>query len=98
MEHFRNNTPEGFGEYKVLSARDYKNDTIRDMATGEVTPTGLPSSNVLYYDMNDNAWLCIRPSGTEPKVKVYIMAKGANKAEAEAKVDVLAAAAKEIVK
>ena len=59
MEHFRNNTPEGFGEYKVLSARDYKNDIIRDMATGEVTPTGLPSSNVLYYDMNDNAWLCI---------------------------------------
>ena len=98
MEHFRNNTPEGFGEYKVLSARDYKNDIIRDMATGEVTPTGLPSSNVLYYDMNDNAWLCIRPSGTEPKVKVYIMAKGENKAEAAEKVEALTAAAKEIVK
>ena len=83
MEHFRNNTPEGFGEYKVLSARDYKNDIIRDMATGEVTPTGLPSSNVLYYDMNDNAWLCIRPSGTEPKIKFYYGIKGSSYDEAQ---------------
>ena len=89
MEHFRNNTPEGFGEYKVLSARDYKNDTIRDMATGEVTPTGLPSSNVLYYDMNDNAWLCIRPSGTEPKIKFYYGIKGTSLEDADAKSEAL---------
>ena len=89
MEHFRNNTPEGFGEYKVLSARDYKNDTIRNMATGEVTPTGLPSSNVLYYDMNDNAWLCIRPSGTEPKIKFYYGIKGTSLEDADAKSEAL---------
>ena len=89
MEHFRNNTPEGFGEYKVLSARDYKNDIIRDMATGEVTPTGLPSSNVLYYDMNDNAWLCIRPSGTEPKIKFYYGIKGTSLEDADAKSEAL---------
>ena len=89
MEHFRGNTPEGFGEYKVLSARDYKNDTIRDMATGEVTPTGLPSSNVLYYDMNDNAWLCIRPSGTEPKIKFYYGIKGTSLEDADAKSEAL---------
>ena len=89
MEHFRNNTPEGFGDYKVLSARDYKNDTIRNMATGEVTPTGLPSSNVLYYDMNDNAWLCIRPSGTEPKIKFYYGIKGTSLEDADAKSEAL---------
>jgi phosphoglucomutase len=85
MENFRSNTPESFGEYKVLSARDYKLDTVKDMATGAVTPTGLPSSNVLYYDMNDNAWLCIRPSGTEPKIKFYYGIKGTSLEDAEAK-------------
>ncbi len=85
MENFRNNTPEGFGEYKVLSARDYKLDTVKDMATGTVTPTGLPSSNVLYYDMNDNAWLCIRPSGTEPKIKFYYGIKGTSLEDADAR-------------
>lgn len=76
LDTLRNNTPEKFGKYKVLSARDYKLDTIRDMTTGEVKPTGLPSSNVLYYDLEDNAWLCVRPSGTEPKVKFYYGVKG----------------------
>ena len=63
METLRNNTPAEVGGYKVVSARDYKLDTVKDMATGEVKPTGLPSSNVLYYDLEDNAWLCVRPSG-----------------------------------
>ncbi len=85
MEYFRTNTPERFGEYRVLSARDYKLDTVKDMATGEVAPTGLPSSNVLYYDMNDNAWLCIRPSGTEPKIKFYYGVKGVSLEDADAK-------------
>ena len=65
MEYFRNNTPAEFAGSKVISVRDYKADTIRDMASGEVKPTGLPSSNVLYYDLEDQAWLCVRPSGTE---------------------------------
>ena len=71
METLRNNTPTEVGGYKVTSARDYKLDTIKNMATGEVKPTGLPSSNVLYYDLEDGAWICVRPSGTEPKIKFY---------------------------
>lgn len=85
METFRTNPPTEVGEYKVLSARDYKLDTVKDMATGAVTPTGLPASNVLYYDMNDNAWLCVRPSGTEPKIKFYYGVKGSSLEDADAK-------------
>ncbi|MCC8139795.1 MAG: phospho-sugar mutase [Lachnospiraceae bacterium] len=85
LETLRNNTPEVVGGYKVLSARDYKLDTIKDMATGEVRPTGLPQSNVLYYDLEDGAWLCVRPSGTEPKVKFYCGVKGSSLEDADAK-------------
>ena len=85
LETLRNNTPETIGSYKVVSARDYKLDTIKDMATGEVKPTGLPASNVLYYDLNDGAWLCVRPSGTEPKVKFYYGIKGTSLEDADAK-------------
>ena len=85
LETLRTNTPAKIGEYDVLSARDYKLDTIKDMATGEVKPTGLPKSNVLYYDLNDAAWLCVRPSGTEPKVKFYYGVKGTSLEDADAK-------------
>ncbi len=85
METLRNNTPAGVGGYKVVSARDYKLDTVKDMATGEVKPTGLPSSNVLYYDLEDNAWLCVRPSGTEPKIKFYYGIKGESLEDADEK-------------
>ncbi|MBS6646783.1 MAG: phospho-sugar mutase [Clostridiaceae bacterium] len=97
METFRNDPPAQVGDYKVLSARDYKLDTIKDMTTGEVKPTGLPSSNVLYYDMNDAAWLCVRPSGTEPKIKFYYGIKGTSLEDADAKSDALGAAVMEIV-
>lgn len=76
MEYFRTNTPAELGGYKVLSARDYETGKITDMETGAEKTTGLPSSNVLYYDLSDNAWLCIRPSGTEPKIKFYYGIKG----------------------
>lgn len=85
LETLRNQTPEEIGGYQVLSARDYKLDTVKDMQTGEVHPTGLPSSNVLYYDLNDGAWLCVRPSGTEPKVKFYYGVKGTSLADADEK-------------
>lgn len=85
METLRENTPDKIGSYNVLSARDYKKDTIKNMASGEVTPTGLPSSNVLYYDLSDDAWLCVRPSGTEPKVKFYYGIKGTSLADADEK-------------
>lgn len=83
METLRTNPPKQVGGYQVLSARDYQRDTITDMVSGEVKPTGLPSSNVLYYDMNDGAWLCVRPSGTEPKVKFYYGVKGSSLADAD---------------
>jgi len=82
MTNLRASTPTKIGKYDVLSARDYKEDTIKNMATGEVTPTGLPNSNVLYYDLSDSAWLCVRPSGTEPKVKFYYGVKGTSLEEA----------------
>ncbi|MCI8949190.1 MAG: phospho-sugar mutase [Lachnospiraceae bacterium] len=85
METLRNQTPAEVGGYKVISARDYKLDTIKDLATGEVKPTGLPSSNVLYYDLEDNAWLCVRPSGTEPKIKFYYGIKGESLEDADEK-------------
>ena len=68
--------PTAVGKYKVLSARDYQAGTIRNLVTGEETETGLPASNVLYYDLEDDAWLCVRPSGTEPKIKFYYGVKG----------------------
>lgn len=92
METLRSNTPAQVGSYHVVSARDYKLDTITDMATGEVKPTGLPSSNVLYYDLNDGAWICVRPSGTEPKIKFYYGIKGTSMEDADAKAESLGAA------
>ena len=83
MENLRANAPENIGPYKVLQARDYKLDTCKNMETGEVTPTGLPQSNVLYYDLEDGAWLCVRPSGTEPKIKLYYGVKGSSMEDAE---------------
>ncbi len=85
MNTLRENTPSEIGGYKVVSARDYKKDTIKNMETGEVTATGLPSSNVLYYDLTDDAWMCVRPSGTEPKVKFYYGVKGTSLADADEK-------------
>ncbi|MCI8836176.1 MAG: phospho-sugar mutase [Ruminococcus sp.] len=85
LETLRKNPPTEIAGYKVLRARDYKADTIKDMETGAVTGTGLPSSNVLYYDLTDDAWLCVRPSGTEPKVKFYYGVKGTSLEDADTK-------------
>ena len=85
LETLRKEPPVEIAGYKVLKVRDYKADTIKDMATGEVTSTGLPSSNVLYYDFADDAWVCVRPSGTEPKVKFYYGVKGTTLEDAEQK-------------
>lgn len=85
LNTLRENTPEKFGAYTVVSARDYKTGIIKDVKTGEEKPTGLPTSNVLYYDLTDDAWLCVRPSGTEPKVKFYYGIKGTSLEDANAK-------------
>lgn len=97
MEYFRTNTPSEFAGSKVLSVRDYKADTICDTASGEVKPTGLPSSNVLYYDLEDQAWLCVRPSGTEPKIKFYYGVKGTSLADADEKSEKLGQAVQKLV-
>ncbi len=83
MDTLRQNPPAEFAGYKVVSVRDYKKDTITELATGEVRPTGLPNSNVLYYDLTDDAWVCVRPSGTEPKVKFYYGVKGTSLEDAD---------------
>ena len=83
LETLRKEPPTQIAGRTVLKARDYKEDTVKDLLTGEVTSTGLPSSNVLYYDLPDDAWLCVRPSGTEPKVKFYYGIKGASLEDAD---------------
>ena len=85
LETLRADVPKEIGGYKVLKVRDYKKDTITDLADGKVTSTGLPASNVLYYELEDDAWVCVRPSGTEPKVKFYYGIKGTSLEEADAK-------------
>ena len=89
MDAYRKNTPKQVGSYKVLRLRDYKNDVITDLATGETTPTGLPKSNVLYFELENDAWFCVRPSGTEPKIKFYAGIKGTSLEDSAKKLDEL---------
>ncbi|MBQ4283824.1 MAG: phospho-sugar mutase [Lachnospira sp.] len=97
MDDLRADTPKKFGAWDVLEARDYKKDECVNMTTGEKTSTGLPSSNVLYYALSDNAWCCARPSGTEPKIKFYVGVKGTSLSDAEEKLEALRAAVMEVV-
>ena len=97
LDNLREHTPEKFGDFTVLSARDYDRDVIVDMKTGEKKPTGLPKSNVLYYDLNDGAWCCARPSGTEPKVKFYMGVKGTSFDDAQTKLAALSDAVMKVV-
>lgn len=95
MDQLRSNPPKEFGDLKVTSLRDYKSGKTKDMETGAETATGLPESNVLYFDLTNDSWCCARPSGTEPKIKFYMGVKGTDLADAEAKVEALTAALKE---
>lgn len=97
MSALRGATFEEIGGYKVLAVRDYKEDYRKDMVTGEVTPSGLPSSNVLYYELENGTWCCVRPSGTEPKIKIYYGVKGTSMDDADEKSKALGAALKEII-
>ena len=76
MADYRENPPKELAGFAVLAVRDYKEGIRKDMATGKTAPTGLPASNVLYYELADHAWCCVRPSGTEPKIKFYFGVKG----------------------
>ena len=83
MGRARNHTPEKLGTFEVLAVRDYKADTRKDLKTGEAAPTGLPSSDVLYYELSDNAWCCVRPSGTDPQGQCCVGVTGTSLAGAD---------------
>ena len=87
MADARQNLPAQIGDYKVLAVRDYKTDVRTDMSDGSKTSTGLPTSNVLYYELEDNSWCCVRPSGTEPKIKFYFGVKGTSLEDADEKLE-----------
>ena len=96
MDKLRNNPPKMLDDKKVLAVRDYKTGKVVDTSSGAVTETGLPSSNVLYFELTDGAWCCARPSGTEPKIKFYMGVKGSSLADAEAQVEALTEAVKQL--
>jgi len=89
MGNYRKNPVKEAGGLKVLKFRDYEKDTITDLATGDVTPTGLPKSDVLYFELEEDAWCAVRPSGTEPKIKFYFGVKGTSLTDASEKLDKL---------
>lgn len=89
MENHRENSPKKVAGFKVLKIRDYLKELIIDLETGEKSPTGLRKSDVLYYELEDDAWCAIRPSGTEPRLKYYFGVKGSNKIDAQEKIEQL---------
>ena len=86
MDRLRSNPPADLAGYRVIERRDYLLDTVLDVDTGKVTSTGLPTSNVLYYKTEANDVIIIRPSGTEPKIKIYILTNGKDMDEVNAKI------------
>ncbi len=89
MTSMRNRDIDSIGNYKVLTFKDIEKDIVKNMKTGEIGKTGLPKSNVLYYALEDEAWCCVRPSGTEPKIKFYMGVKGSSEKDAEIKLEEL---------
>ena len=92
MEGIRSNPPKAFGDLSVLKIRDYQIDKCTDLITGEESLTGLPQSNVLYFELENDSWCCARPSGTEPKIKFYMGVKGDSLEDSQEKLDSLKAA------
>ncbi len=97
MEHIRNDVPKSIGGLTVVQFRDYRENAKIVMADGRKETTGLPKSDVLYFELEDNAWCCIRPSGTEPKIKFYMGVKGSDEEEAAGKLKFLTEAVKNLV-
>lgn len=97
MTTTRNKDVEKIGNYKVLKFKDIDKDYVKDMTTGEITKSGLPKSNVLYYELEDNSWCCVRPSGTEPKIKLYMGIKAETEKEADRKLEELKEAMVDVV-
>ena len=97
MDDLRKNPPKKFGDWDVVEFRDYKTKECTDIKTGTKSDTGLPVSNVLYFDLTDNAWCCARPSGTEPKIKFYMGVKGTGLDDAYDKLNKLTDAVMEVI-
>ena len=97
MTAMRNKDVENIGNYKVLTFKDVDNDYVKDMVTGEEGKTGLPKSNVLYYELENNNWCCVRPSGTEPKIKIYMGVKARSEKKATEKLELLKEAMVKVV-
>ena len=89
MAALRENPMKELAGLKVTAVRDYDKNEVTDMATGEKSETGLPKSNVLYFDLENDSWCCARPSGTEPKIKFYMGIKGESLEDADAKLNSL---------
>ena len=94
----RSASPEKIGSAKVLKFKDFDRDVQKDLVTGETTTTGLSKSNVLYYELEDDGWSCIRPSGTEPKIKLYIGVKDESEEKAINKMEELKEELSKIIK
>ena len=97
MTRTRNKDVSEIAGLKVLKFKDVEKDYVKDMQTGEISKTGLPKSNVLYYELENNSWCCVRPSGTEPKIKLYMGVKGKEEKEAIEKLDILKEAMVKVV-
>ncbi len=89
MTSVRNNPPKAFGDYKVIKFADYQTSTAINYETNEKTDINQPKSNVLYFDLTNDAWCCVRPSGTEPKIKFYIGVKGTSLEDSKQKLETL---------
>lgn len=97
MNKFRTAPPEKFGDWTVEEFRDYKSGECKNLQTGALSSTGLPESNVLYFALDNDAWCCARPSGTEPKIKFYMGVKGKSLEDADALLEKLTAAVKQAI-
>lgn len=96
MKKIRLDIPEKIGNKTVIQFRDYQENVLYDCVSKEKTQTGLPKSNVLYFELEDHAWCCVRPSGTEPKIKFYIGVKGCDEKDAEGQLSEMTEAVKKI--
>ena len=97
MDKLRKNPPAEFGDLKVINVRDYATGITKELATGKESPTGLPESNVLYFDLTNDSWCCARPSGTEPKIKFYMGVKGTSLEDAKARKEKLTEELKAVI-
>ena len=97
MAYLRANTPIEFAGHRTIWKKDYKTKEFVNIATGETEESTLPVSDVLYYNLEDGAWLCVRPSGTEPKIKFYMGVRGISVKEAERKVEAMENAVDELL-